>query len=614
MVSIPRKQPTDPVPLLQPKKPSTSSNNRSMPNKKEKAWVVGIDFGTTYSGFAYASRSSDASPQIYVRYDWPSKTNNEKPYCKTLTSLYYQQTSPEQLECTSWGHLARSDHMDRRIRHHGVQGHYLTKFKLLLTKDFDDPALAASIPSPLTVDGVITEYLKRIGEHALADIGKRHVGNSVFSRDSVQWCVTVPSIWDLNAKQRMKSCMVNAGLVSAESMAKAGGIDAVKVVLEPEAASFHCHQILLAEHKDVSLNEKDKILVADVGGGTVDIVVQELIASGRDYKVKELTESSGGLCGGTFVDKFFMEFLMSKIGCLEEFLCSDYPSYRTRLLKECEDIKCVFGQDTDPKYINLHPNLALKWEAYLMERGNALEDCSVFQITDQDLKSIFDPVVNKILDLIAAQLNQVPNIKVMFVVGGFANSPYLMQRIRFRFSREITHIVCPPNPGSAILQGAVSLALHPNAVLSRVAKKTYGTSVILPFDHGLDPTELHKVTNGEDFCRSRFDVFVRKGDRVEFNTCVTKDYVPHDNDQKVMLFDLYSSTEHDPRYTEGPAVTKEGDFSLSLPQNYGSGELPRFYFSMYFGRSTIELSAWAQYGGIGGQQERRLVVPVKWCS
>jgi molecular chaperone DnaK (HSP70) len=48
----------------------------------------------------------------------------------------------------------------------------------------------------------------------------------------------------------------------------------VQVVLEPEAASFHCHHLLRQKHKDLSLHVKDKILVADVGGGTVDIVVQ----------------------------------------------------------------------------------------------------------------------------------------------------------------------------------------------------------------------------------------------------------------------------------------------------------------------------------------------------
>jgi hypothetical protein len=107
-----------------------------------------------------------------------------------------------------------------------------------------------------------------------------------------------------------------SGLVSTE----ARGIEAVKVVLELKAASFHCHQILCKERKDVSLNTKDKILIADVGGGMVDIVVQELVGNSQNYQVKELTESSGGLCSGTFINESFLRFLLKRILCLDEFL------------------------------------------------------------------------------------------------------------------------------------------------------------------------------------------------------------------------------------------------------------------------------------------------------
>lgn len=113
----------------------------------------------------------------------------------------------------------------------------------------------------------------------------------------------------------------------------------------------------------------------------------------------------------------------------------------------------------------------------------------------------------------------------------------------------------------------------------------------------------------------RFDVFVRKGDRVEVNTSVTKNYVPHRDDQKHILFDLYSSTEQHPRYTEGASVTKEGDFSISLPENYSQlSEMPRFDLSMFFGRSNIELRAVGKCGGIEGRKARTMVLPVKYCS
>ncbi|KAG0590425.1 hypothetical protein KC19_1G098600 [Ceratodon purpureus] len=570
-------------------------------------WVVGLDFGTTYSGFAYAKA---ADPEhIHVYYDWPSR-NSEKPYCKTLTGIYYTEEQAEKLQCASWGHHARSDSVVSTAK-----GVYLSKFKLLLKKDLDDPFLVSSIPSPLTVNTIITDYLRHIGELALTVI-KNHEGDVSFNRDSVQWCVTVPSIWDESAKQQMKACMVNAGLVSGK-----GGIESVKVVLEPEAASFHCHQILRQKHKDLSLHVKDKILVADVGGGTVDIVVQELIGSGNDYKVQELTESSGGLCGGTFVDESFMRFLSKRIGCLDEFLRSGVPSYRSRLLKDWEEIKCGFGHEmvsnNDTKEITLHNKLASKWEAYDAERGYPpRQSYGEIELTQQDLKSIFDPVVDEIVELIAAQLMQVEDIKVMFVVGGFAGSPYLMQRIRKRFSRDVKHIVSPPNPGSAIIQGAVALALNPDAVVARILKKTYGTSVTLPFEKGVDPSEFLKISeeNGVEWCRNRFDSFVKKGTRIEVNKFVTKEYVPHTRGQAQMMFDLYSSNEQEPRYTEGPTVTREGGFAVSLPESYSMDDMPIFEFSMYFGRSNIELRAEAQFKQNQGEKARAMELPVRYYS
>ncbi|KAG0618866.1 hypothetical protein M758_4G096700 [Ceratodon purpureus] len=582
-------------------------------NRPPIKWMVGFDFGTTFSGFAYAKASGPEEISVY--YDWPSRTG-EKPYCKTLTGLYYKPTGSGGFECASWGHIARSDFMaSRGGKVNGPQGLYLSKFKLLLKKDLNDPALAASVPPPLTIHSIIVDYLRYIGELALSVI-QSHEGDSNFSRDSVQWCVTVPSIWDENAKQQMKACMVDAGLVSAE----AGGIEAVKVVLEPEAASFHCHQILRQEHKDVSLNVEDKILVADVGGGTVDIVVQELIGTGLSYKVKELTESSGGLCGGTFVDESFMRFLSKKIPCLDEFLRKDLPSYKTRLLKDWEDHKCGFGHElmsnTDTKEITLHAKLSRKWEDYETAQGlpPRASGYSEIELTQEDMKSIFDPVVDEILELIAAQLMQVPDIKVMFVVGGFAGSPYLIQRIRARFLRDVQHIVCPQNPGSAVCQGAVSLARNPEAIFSRIAKKTYGTSVTLRFDHAYDPQKFLKIdSGGVEWCRNRFDTFVRKGSRVEVNKGVTKEYIPHSPGQTQMMFDLYSSTEQDPRYTEGPNVRKEGGFSVTLPRNYSRNDMPVFKFTMYFGRSSIELSAEARYKhGRGGQKPESLALPVEY--
>ncbi|XP_024372381.1 uncharacterized protein [Physcomitrium patens] len=560
---------------------SSVSRTKTRP-KNPIRWVVGLDFGTTYSGYAYTKVVGN-DQSVYVNYEWPCDSSG-RFYCKNLTGLYYQRIRGP-LECMSWGHRARSDHLsDKKPGVATQDGHYLSRFKLLLKGDLNDPELRSSIPYPLTVNQVIADYLKRIGGHVLEKI-KNHDGDAAFVQDSVQWCVSVPSIWDDYAKQQMKACMVDAGLVSEA----AGGAEAVKVVLEPEAASFYCHEILRADSKSMSLFTKDKVLVVDIGGGTVDIVCQELLGSGENYEVRELTESSGGLCGGTFVDKAFMRLLSNKVPCLDEFLRRDCPSYKTRLLKDWEDIKCTFGEDegtSSSKSIDLHLQLSKKWEAFEKQRGRTV-DTSVVELTERDLKSIFDPVVEDILQLIDAQLRQALGVKAMFVVGGFAGSKYLMRRIRSRFAH-VENIISPPNPGSAIIQGAVLLARKPEVIVERVLRKTYGTSVSLPFEPG-DREDFKIFKDGKKYCR-RFDKFVTKGDRIKVSHVVTKEYVPLSSDQDKILFDLYSTDQKNPRYVQDTTVTKEGQFVVTLPK-FNMNNKPKFDFSLYFGGSNIELRA-----------------------
>ncbi|KAG0585086.1 hypothetical protein KC19_3G256900 [Ceratodon purpureus] len=425
-------------------------------------WTVGLDIGTTHSGFSFAKGSH--LQQMHVNYDYPY-AESTKPYCKTLTALYYNQAVPSKpengpgtiLNCDSWGHHAQLTYLANV--HKRRPGYNVPNFKLLLPKALNNHPLE-TFPPPLTVNFILADYLKNIGELALASI-KNQENEGNFDKDSVQWCVTVPSTWDEAAKQRMKECMVKAGLVSRD-----GGIESVRVVLKAEAASFHCYGPL---QLFLSLDVKDKIMVVDIGGWTVDIVVQEVVGSGNDFKVKEITESSSALCGGTFVNDSYMSYLLKMVGCLGSFLTWDDPSYRSILMNLCEEIKCDFGHEVNSSpesyVITLPETLARKWDAHEKKIGYPGRlSYDKITLTQKDLESIFDPVVDDILRLIASQLVRVQDIKVMFVVGGFASSPYLIQSIRGCFSREVPHIYCPYDPGSAIMQGAVALALTPEVL------------------------------------------------------------------------------------------------------------------------------------------------------
>jgi hypothetical protein len=74
--------------------------------------------------------------------------------------------------------------------------------------------------------------------------------------------------------------------------------------------------------------------------------------------------------------------------------------------------------------------------------------------------SIFEPVIQKILHLIKAQLdNTHETCSAMFLVGDFIESKYLQKRIRQDFSHRVSNISVPSQPMAAVARGAVIYGL-----------------------------------------------------------------------------------------------------------------------------------------------------------
>ncbi|KAG0590424.1 hypothetical protein M758_1G094100 [Ceratodon purpureus] len=573
-------------------------------NLAEAKVVVGLDFGTTFSGYAFAHTSKPN--EILTFYDWPRPM---KPYCKTLTAVYYEPGDGAVAQLKSWGFPALHEftkdinNLQKMRAKSAVDlpevGTYLVRFKLHLASKDSGESSATKLPKGFTVTNVIADYLREIGASIMRHLRTKY--NDDLTMESVQWCVTVPSIWDDHAKKQMEVCMARAGLIGSAQSA-GGSPHPLSIVLEPEAASCYCHRNM----PDLHLVKGDRLLVADIGGGTTDIVVQEWISeTPDDYRVKEVTYSTGGLCGGTYVDEQFNRFLFSKIQCLPRFLRKS-SAFMAEIFKRWEEIKCSFGDMVtvgESFEIQLPSKLASDWEDYDSEQGNPPRPSyDELELTHTDIKEIFDPVVEQNLALIADQLSRTSNVKVIFVVGGFAGSPYLLSKIKERFIGAVEKVISPVQPGSAVCQGAVMLALNPDGITSRVARKTYGFEVCRDFRTG-DPDELEYISwVGEDKkCEACFSSFVKKGDLLEVDHCVSKEFSPLHPGAKNLKFVLYSSGEMDPKYTRGPGAEskEEASFQVDISAGAHVEGRPIVKVSMYFGRSAIEVKAIGQNFGNG---------------
>jgi hypothetical protein len=72
----------------------------------------------------------------------------------------------------------------------------------------------------------------------------------------------------------------------------------------------------------------------------------------------------------------------------------------------------------------------------------ALDDDEwVIEIDFDGMKTIFEPVIQRIFRLIEAQLdNAQENCSAIFLVGGFSESKYLQKRIKEGFSHRVNNI------------------------------------------------------------------------------------------------------------------------------------------------------------------------------
>lgn len=219
------------------------------------------------------------------------------------------------------------------------------------------------------------------------------------------------------------------------------------------------------------------------------------------------------------------------------------------------------------------------------------EDLNIV-LTPQEMESAFSHTIKGTISKIDEQLNKLGsrNCDVIFLVGGYAESPLLQQRIKARFEIDTRKVVVPASPSFAVLSGAVSFGLEPRVIRSRCSRFTYGCGVSTVFNPKLDP-ESKKFWNAdskEHRCNNRFSVFVTAGDNIEVDENVTHIFTTLKHNQTKAYFPIYTTPKKEVRYTDEEGVKKIGEVEVDMPDTTG-GISRKIKITMYFGRTEIEV-------------------------
>ncbi|RSL72501.1 hypothetical protein CEP51_011897 [Fusarium floridanum] len=434
----------------------------------EDAIIIGIDFGTTFSGVAWAySREPDV---MEIVTSWDAEFHHCSDVEKAPTQLWYDDNDD-----AAWGYSIPADK------------DALKWFKLLLLKEDDLPADVAKSEQLANArrlqEGAKTKpieiiacFLGKLWDHAIESM-KRGIGAELLSMSKFHVVITLPAIWPPYAQKLMKQAASLSGILDARSC----GDTTLRFVSEPEAAA-------LATIKDLSkrstIKPGDTIVICDAGGGTVDLI-SYVIESAEPFTVQ-----TGALCGGVFLDENFINLIKSKVpkGSWEQVSTAQ----EKRFLNDGWEhgIKPQFANQDRLWLVDL-PDACKDTPSRRAKRRRALE------LSSEEILSVFEPIADKIVSLVRRQSDAIEKKyhkqpKHIILVGGFGRSRYLFTRLQAEFKTTQSTVLQSQGskPWTAICRGAVVHELSKQnlspylgvRVAARIARMSYGIIHGEPFD------------------------------------------------------------------------------------------------------------------------------------
>ncbi|ORX48254.1 hypothetical protein DM01DRAFT_1385572 [Hesseltinella vesiculosa] len=514
--------------------------------------VIAIDFGTTFSGCSYAVKHEE---NVYDVVGWPKYQGF---YGKVPTLLYYKNA-----RLVDWGYGAHLVSLKPK-----QQGKLMKRFKMWLMDQEADPT---------TVQTTIADYLEHLHSHVLATLARQLKS---YHPDHFCYCITVPAIWSDQAKGHMRQACVQAGILRPEDP-----LERLSLISEPEAAALYCQQLA-----DQHLHHGDCVMMIDAGGGTLDLSLYHVSHTTSAPILEEAIAGTGGACGSSDIDENLRIYLLSVLGPQAK----DMPSCTMEdiLTKFVEYIKPEFDPQGPTIQLDI-PSAALAYiqDGLLSEDGCLPLDPLILA------EQVFDPVVNKVTQLIQLQLDGLPRtVDLAFLVGGFGSSSYLYQAIHHRFvPANIKALMVPPRPDMAIARGAVYHILQPKRIHSKVLRVTYGLRTRLPFQQGIDAEDRAIVTSdGIKRCATRFDIIASKGQVFQVGEKISRSFwvrYPKHTEADIYVYDGEAPW---PRYIDDTGVTKLVDFPIRMPMIEGAahGDPIDITIDFVFGHSELQIDVY----------------------
>ncbi|XP_062599203.1 heat shock 70 kDa protein 12B-like [Saccostrea cucullata] len=374
------------------------------------------------------------------------------------------------------------------------------------------------------------------------------------STDQVRFILTVPAIWDDESRGFMINAANEAGIQKKHLL----------LSLEPEAAAVLCKEHHVDEyHKSgcqdlINFDFCSEFVVADLGGGTIDITTNKILPCGS---LKEIKSARGGDYGGSMVDRGFFDFLKDCIGSnYDDFIREHLPEFHG-LRHDLEIKKRQTGEVTQKCVsLTIAPAFEQKIDRSKMKEHNDRIQIRFgkLMIPVEYFQSFFRKPIEGILRCLEEAVTD--EIKSILLVGGFANSKLIYQAVKEKFPSK--HVYCPPDADLSVLKGAVIYGHNPDLVASRICRVWLGVI----------PNEDFSPVKKKDF-KNNFYALTQKGQPITIDARNYHRFIVDENcDKETFRLTVFSSESDCLPTSTSEDLHHVIHFDLHLPELKGAGK------------------------------------------
>jgi molecular chaperone DnaK (HSP70) len=194
------------------------------------------------------------------------------------------------------------------------------------------------------------------------------------------------------------------------------------------------------------------------------------------------------------------------------------------------------------------------------------------ELNGEIMAGFFKSSVDGIIESLNKVIKKCPvDVETLLLVGGFAESPYLREKIKAKFGN--LNILLEQDSRLAVMKGAVLLGYNPKNIVERKAGYTYGYSEIRDFDRQTDPKELKvKGDDGKEYCDAYFKRVIEKGQILKYNGKIETSVIENRRNQALkhssITIELWQSEHRDPKYCrEEEKCSRVAEIVMNPPED-----------------------------------------------